>query len=458
MKKNNNRTSQQILEEKLVFEDLAGIEGIIKYFGMVNQSQNSDDRKAATVPSLYLEYCQYGSLQQLQMYTIPFTETLAFVVMRQLLFTIQEIHKRGYVHLDLKEANILLNFKKENQTSPLNALLPIAFKISDLGISKKIEVIRQGKVNCKSGTIKYMSPEQHNSPNRKFLQPEKIDIFALGVILFNLVFKKLPFATNSGKDPQYQEKPKTFVKEFMEDYTKNTYKVQISASLSDLLQRMLSLNPKDRPGIDQIQQSNFFQEQTRMLLNDREKALQTKQQLFNKLQYVVNLTKIRIPLKPKQEVKPNISVSISTAANSLPLDLQQSNINVKNNDQTSLKQCPVLMEQKISEVPRSQDQTYTQLEIKQVFVQQNLNKNDDVLMDDNSNYQDICLSEKTVLRVNSSQPQDNQPAKGLKNMIVNAFSIVELNTKISTLKFQMTQSNIKRGIVLANRTPIIASL
>jgi serine/threonine protein kinase len=65
------------------------------------------------------------------------------------------------VHLDLKEGNILLNFKRENQTSPLNGLLPIAFKISDLGISKKIDIIKKGLVNCRSGTIKYMSPEQH---------------------------------------------------------------------------------------------------------------------------------------------------------------------------------------------------------------------------------------------------------------------------------------------------------
>jgi len=63
---------------------------------------------------MILENCQYGSMHQLSVYTKPYDEPTAYVVIRQIALTLKEVHRRGILHLDLKESNILITFNKEN--------------------------------------------------------------------------------------------------------------------------------------------------------------------------------------------------------------------------------------------------------------------------------------------------------------------------------------------------------
>ena len=59
--------------------------------------------------NMILEYCTFGCLQQMQVFTIPFLEASAFIIMRQLVATVAEMHVRNIVHSDLKEGNILIS-------------------------------------------------------------------------------------------------------------------------------------------------------------------------------------------------------------------------------------------------------------------------------------------------------------------------------------------------------------
>ena len=61
-----------------------------------------------------MSHASYGSLSQQAMYTKPFSETSAFVVFNQVCKTIQEIHSKGILHLDLKPQNILVEFCSQN--------------------------------------------------------------------------------------------------------------------------------------------------------------------------------------------------------------------------------------------------------------------------------------------------------------------------------------------------------
>ncbi len=70
--------------------------------------------QTGTGVNMILEYCTYGCLQQMQMFTIPFLEASAFIIMKQLVTTIAEMHVRKIVHSDLKEGNILISLQKEN--------------------------------------------------------------------------------------------------------------------------------------------------------------------------------------------------------------------------------------------------------------------------------------------------------------------------------------------------------
>lgn len=74
----------------------------------------------------------------MQVFTIPFMEASAFIVMRQIAATVAQMHQRNIIHSDLKEGNILVGFEKANQDNRIAGCLPISFKIADLGIAKDL--------------------------------------------------------------------------------------------------------------------------------------------------------------------------------------------------------------------------------------------------------------------------------------------------------------------------------
>ena len=93
---------------------------------------------------MVLEYAEYGSLHELIQFTKSFTETTAFAIFNQILQGVHQIHKKGVVHMDIKENNILITHCDHNQQNPMTGYLPVQFKLADFGIS--ISVNREIKV------------------------------------------------------------------------------------------------------------------------------------------------------------------------------------------------------------------------------------------------------------------------------------------------------------------------
>ena len=90
-------------------------------------------------------------------------------------------HRRGILHNDLKPANILLN------TDGI-------IKIIDFGIACLVSHQRQtGEIN---GTPQYMSPEQLRG---EMLGPQT-DVYALGIISYELLTGRLPYLPNTRFD------------------------------------------------------------------------------------------------------------------------------------------------------------------------------------------------------------------------------------------------------------------
>ena len=88
------------------------------------------------------------------------------------------LHDRGIVHRDLKPANI---FCDES-----------IVKIGDYGLSKFISVSRRSGQTESVGTVHYMAPEVANGRYGK-----EIDIYALGIILFEMLTGRVPFEGES---------------------------------------------------------------------------------------------------------------------------------------------------------------------------------------------------------------------------------------------------------------------
>jgi len=101
---------------------------------------------------------------------------------------IQHAHDRGVLHRDLKPSNVLLAVG--------DSRLPVP-KIVDFGLARlgdgNDELSRSGQI---FGTPAYMAPEQV-AGSRRAVSP-RTDVYALGIILFELLAGKPPFAGRPG--------------------------------------------------------------------------------------------------------------------------------------------------------------------------------------------------------------------------------------------------------------------
>jgi hypothetical protein len=132
----------------------------------------------AGCPYLALEYVGGGSLAQ-HLDGTPVASRQAAELVLALASGIQHAHEKGIVHRDLKPANVLL------QTDGLP-------KITDFGLAKRIE---SAQAHTQTGTIlgspSYMAPEQAAGHSAEI--GPATDVYALGVILYELLTGRPPF-------------------------------------------------------------------------------------------------------------------------------------------------------------------------------------------------------------------------------------------------------------------------
>ncbi len=103
---------------------------------------------------------------------LPMEEVLRW--MRGLCAGVSHLHERGIVHRDLKPSNI---FGAEG-----------VVKVGDIGLSKFITASRRSAHTESVGTVYYMAPEISRGRYGK-----EVDIYALGVIAFEMATGNIPF-------------------------------------------------------------------------------------------------------------------------------------------------------------------------------------------------------------------------------------------------------------------------
>jgi serine/threonine protein kinase len=97
------------------------------------------------------------------------------------------IHKKNFIHADIKIQNILIT--KPTKQDKENGLTARA-KICDFGISQmireeKFETRPKAIMKEKSGTMGYMAPEILGQSKNIIVGPE-IDMWAFGIVLYEI--------------------------------------------------------------------------------------------------------------------------------------------------------------------------------------------------------------------------------------------------------------------------------
>ncbi|VDC02491.1 unnamed protein product [Peniophora sp. CBMAI 1063] len=148
-----------------VHRALSGAPGVVPFLG-VQAYQESPER-------IMTEYSPHGDLEDLVSRFGPLGESHARLVMQQLLQGLEAIHRRFYVHMDIKPANWLI---RENMPSGLFG------GIIDFGCSLSFRTV-SGKIVPKGrGTPGFIAPEIDYGLS--LVLPDRVDIYSAGCFLF----------------------------------------------------------------------------------------------------------------------------------------------------------------------------------------------------------------------------------------------------------------------------------
>ena len=181
---------------------------------------------------LIMEFCENRDLSKLLNYRKKLTEIEVKYYIEHLINALKYLHeKRNIVHCDLKPSNIFLTDKLE-------------VKLGDFGLAKKITKDFIPSIN--GGTIYYMPPEALESKNKISY---KVDIWAVGIIIYNLLTGKLPFYSTDRDETEKK------IKECKLDFPSD---IKISNMSKDLIEQILKKDPNKRPTLNQILQHDFF--------------------------------------------------------------------------------------------------------------------------------------------------------------------------------------------------------
>lgn len=145
---------------------------------VLNAGRSPDD-----VPFIVLEYLEGNDLSEELNARGSISVARAVTYLLQASEALAEAHERGIVHRDLKPSNLFLARRLDGRT---------ALKVLDFGISKmtKDGADKVTETGSLLGTPVYMSPEQVRDPRDA---DTRSDIWALGVILHELLTGELPF-------------------------------------------------------------------------------------------------------------------------------------------------------------------------------------------------------------------------------------------------------------------------
>jgi serine/threonine protein kinase len=232
------RAYQSALEREVALKELASFpmdsgelaERFVRESRMVGSLSNEnvvlvhDYFEHDDVPYIAMELMERGSLRG---YIDDLTLPQFGGVLEGILAGLAHAHAHGIIHRDLKPENVLVSADG-------------VVKIADFGIAKAYSRVRPQltATGAALGTPGYMTPEQAQGGE---LRPQT-DLYAAGVIAFELLLGRLPFLVN---DDAWA----AVLIQHISEPPPNPYRLDptIDPALSDWILGMLAKDPRQRP-------------------------------------------------------------------------------------------------------------------------------------------------------------------------------------------------------------------
>jgi serine/threonine-protein kinase len=139
-----------------------------------------------------MEYLEGQPLSEVIERAAPLPPSQALGIAAQIADALAASHEHGVIHRDLKPENIFLVSRGED---------PAFVKVLDFGLAKLLHTDGAAPRNTRDGMVMgtpfYMAPEQCEGTAEV---DERADVYALGVLLFELLTGKVPFGGNRYAD------------------------------------------------------------------------------------------------------------------------------------------------------------------------------------------------------------------------------------------------------------------
>jgi serine/threonine protein kinase len=261
----------QLKNTKLKIKRILGEVNILKQLDHPNiisfkGAFNSNDHKFLNIIT---EYADNGDFEEIiKIHSIDkkyFREEDILNWLFQVCLALQYLHENSIVHRDIKPSNIFL---MENNI----------IKLGDFGLSKYIPIHRTKSL---VGTFIYSAPEilkeikevenikkgkKRGSIKLKDYSYE-VDIWSLGVTFCHIMSLEIPF--NSVDDVINNVKKKTIFNKEKNCYIEKIEK-KYSKEFLDLIDKMMTYEPSQRPTVEDILQKDIIRERMRSYLKENE--------------------------------------------------------------------------------------------------------------------------------------------------------------------------------------------
>ena len=291
----DKKEKDDVLNESIILAKLDHL-NIIKFFEVF------ESNKPKHMVNIVTEYADGGDLsekiKEKKNKNNNFTESEILDYFTQICLAIKHIHEKKIIHRDLKSGNIFLM---------KNGLV----KLGDFGIAKRFQKTMD-KAKTFIGTPYYLSPEIINGKP----YDSKSDIWSLGVLLYEMMTFKMPFNANS--------LPMLSVKIMRGQYIPPP--TIYTKDLRELVTKCLTVEPKNRPSIQEILRMPIIQNRIRSFLTENQYNKE-----FNKTITKKYKEKEKTIIKNKEIKGLNVDVFNPSVISGNPI----SNLNIKksnNND------------------------------------------------------------------------------------------------------------------------------